>query len=77
MKGFVPFSARIQESLPMPITGDLIRLQNYVDDISTTLRHITASIPFMTEEERKKLADHMRKADPNFIAVLERLEKNK
>jgi hypothetical protein len=59
----------------MPVTGELIRLQNYVDDISTTLRRITATMPFMTDGERKALADYMRKADPNFVAVLERLEK--
>ena len=59
----------------MPVTGDLIRLQNYVDDIHTTLRRISANIPFMSEEEKKKLAEHMRKADPNYAAILERLEK--
>ena len=59
----------------MPVTGELIRLQNYVDDISTTLRRITATMPFMTESERKQLADYMRKADPSFLAVLDRLEK--
>jgi len=59
----------------MPVTGELIRLQNYVDDIATTLRRITATMPFMTAEERKLLADYMRKSDPNFLAVLERMEK--
>ncbi|MCU1285481.1 MAG: hypothetical protein JWO13_1831 [Acidobacteriales bacterium] len=59
----------------MPVTGELIRLQNYVDDIATTLRRITATMPFMTTEERKQLSDYMRKSDPNFLAVLERLEK--
>ena len=59
----------------MPVTGELIRLQNYVDDIATTLRRISATMPFMTEEERVRLAEYMRKSDPNFLAVLERLEK--
>jgi hypothetical protein len=59
----------------MPVTGELIRLQNYVDDISTTLRRITATMPFMTEVEKKSLAEYMRKADPSFMAVLEHLEK--
>ena len=59
----------------MPVTGELIRLQNYVDDIVTTLRRISANIPSMSEEERKVLAQHMRKADPSFGSVLERLEK--
>ena len=35
----------------MPVTGEIIRMMNYVDDISTTLRRITANFPFMTEEE--------------------------
>jgi hypothetical protein len=59
----------------MPVTGELIRLQNYVDDVATTLRRITATMPFMTTDERKQLADYMRKSDPNFLSVLERLEK--
>jgi hypothetical protein len=59
----------------MPVTGDLIRLQNYVDDIATTLRRISANLPFMTDDEKKKLADYMRKSDPAYLSVLERLEK--
>ena len=59
----------------MPVTGELIRLQNYVDDISTTLRRISANVTSMTPEERKRLADYMRNSEPNFIKVLESLEK--
>jgi hypothetical protein len=69
------FQAVIPIGESMPVTGELIRLQNYVDDISTTLRRITATMPFMTDGERKLLAEYMRKADPNFLTVLERLEK--
>jgi hypothetical protein len=65
-----------QEPL-MPVTGELIRLQNYIDDIATTLRKISATLPFMTEEERKALAEYMKKSDPNFSKVLERLESGK
>ena len=61
----------------MPVTGELIRLQNYIDDIATTLRKITATIPFMTDEERKQLAEYMKKSDPNFVKVLERVESGK
>ena len=61
----------------MPVTGELIRLQNYIDDIATTLRKITAAIPFMTDEERKQLADYMKKSDPNYVKVLERVESGK
>ena len=59
----------------MPATGELIRLMNYVDDIATTLRRISASIPTMTDEERAKLAEYMRKSDPSFDSVLQQLEK--
>ena len=57
------------------VTGELIRMMNYVDDIAATLRRITANYSLMTDEERKRLADYMRKADPNYIAVLEHLER--
>ncbi|MEO5936826.1 MAG: hypothetical protein ABIP81_06405 [Terriglobales bacterium] len=59
----------------MPMTGELIRLQNYVDDIAATLRRISANVTFMTDDERKRLAEYMKKSDPNFNIVLERLEK--
>ena len=61
----------------MPSTGELIRLQNYVDDIATTLRRISATLPFMTDDEKKRLADYMRACDPSFVSVLERLESGK
>jgi hypothetical protein len=59
----------------MLATGELIRLLNYVDDIAATLRRINASLPTLTGEERKRLAEYMRKSDPNFIAVLDSMEK--
>jgi len=59
----------------MAATGELIRLINYVDDINTTLRRISASIPLMDADERKRLAENMRAANSNFMAVLGQLEK--
>jgi hypothetical protein len=59
----------------MAATGELIRLINYVDDINTTLRRISASIPLMEPEERKKLAEHMRVASTHFNSLLAQLEK--
>ena len=61
----------------MPATGEFIRLMNYVDDIAATLRRISVSLPSMTDEERKRLAEYMRKSDPNFVAVLKELEGGK
>jgi hypothetical protein len=59
----------------MAATGELIRLMNYVDDIVTTLRRISASIPMMDADERKRLAEHLRMANLNFTAILGQLEK--
>ncbi len=58
----------------MQATGELIRLLNYVDDIAATMRRIHATVPTLTAEEKKRLAEYMRKSDPNFITVLEALE---
>jgi len=59
----------------MAATGELIRLMNYVDDISATLRRISAAIPLMDGDERKRLAEHLRTASSNFAAILTQLEK--
>ena len=59
----------------MAATRELIRLINYVDDIVTTLRRISASIPTIEPEERKRLAEHIRTANSSFTAVLAQLEK--
>jgi hypothetical protein len=47
----------------MQTTGELIRLLGYVDDIAATLHRIDATIPTLTPEERKRLAEYMRKSD--------------
>jgi hypothetical protein len=59
----------------MVVTGELIRMMNYVDDIAATLRRIQAGIPGMTDDERKRLADYMRKADPNYVRIMDSLDK--
>jgi hypothetical protein len=59
----------------MAATGELIRMMNYVDDIAATLRRINASLYLITGEEKQRLAEYMRKSDPNFISVVEQLEK--
>ena len=60
----------------MAQTGEFIRMTNYIDDIAATLRRVTASIPMMSEEEKKRLAEYMRNSEPNFVHVMESLEKN-
>ena len=59
----------------MQATGELIRLMNYVDDIATTLRRISATISTMTDEERKRLAEYMKKSEPSYDSVMESLER--
>jgi hypothetical protein len=59
----------------MAATGELIRLINYVDDINTTLRRISASVPAMDGDERKRLADSLRAAASNLNAVISNLDK--
>jgi len=59
-------------------TGELIRAMNYVDDINATLRRIGIYIPSMNADERKRLAESMRKiaeAVNTSIADLEKAEK--
>jgi hypothetical protein len=63
----------LEEVMPV-VSGESIRMINYVDDIAATLRRITANLPFMTDEEKKKLAEYMRKVDPNYLKVIEALE---
>jgi hypothetical protein len=61
----------------MPATGELIRNMNYVDDINTTLRRISGSTPLMTDEERKRLAEYMRKAVTNMEDIIKKVEQTK
>ena len=44
----------------MPLSGEAIRTMNYVDDISVTLRRILATISTLSEDERKRVADHIK-----------------
>jgi hypothetical protein len=62
------------ERIGMAATGELIRMMNFVDDIAATLRRINSSFYLLNGEEKRRLADYMRKADPNFLKVIEQLE---
>lgn len=59
----------------MPASGELIRSINYVEDITNTLRRITISIPAMSMEERKRLAETLRTAANAVNGVISELEK--
>jgi len=59
----------------MGTSGELIRLINYVDDISNTLRRIQAFVPGMEADESKKLAESLRAAGATLNGIVAQLEK--
>lgn len=59
----------------MGTSGELIRLINYVDDITATLRRINAFVAAMESDERKRLAESLKAAGSNLDALVVRLEK--
>ena len=59
----------------MPLSGEAIRTMNYVDDISVTLRRILSVLPILTEEERERVAAHIKQADPSYESVVQALSK--
>jgi hypothetical protein len=46
---------------------------NYVDDISVTLRRILSTLPVLTPEERARVLEHVRHADPSYESVVSAL----
>jgi hypothetical protein len=54
----------------MPLSGEAIRTMNYVDDISVTLRRILAVLPSLTDEERQRVAEHIKQTDPSYESVV-------
>jgi hypothetical protein len=61
----------------MAATGELIRLINYIDDIDTTLRRITAFVPGLEADEKKRLAEHLHATEAKFSSLLGTLEGGK
>jgi hypothetical protein len=59
----------------MPVTGELIRAMNYVEDITNTLRRICIYIPNMNTEERRRLAESLRTTVGAINAAIADLEK--
>jgi len=48
----------------MPLSGEAIRLMNYIDDVAVTLRRVLATIPTLTDDERALVAEHLLQAKP-------------
>jgi hypothetical protein len=57
----------------MPLSGEAIRLMNYIDDVAVTLRRVLATIPALTDEERARVAEHLLNAKPNAQDVAQAL----
>jgi hypothetical protein len=57
----------------MPLSGEAIRLMNYIDDVAVTLRRILAVIPTLSAEERAKIAEHLIQARPSAQDVADAL----
>jgi len=57
----------------MPLSGEAIRLMNYIDDVAVTLRRILATVPVLTAEERLRVAEHLQQAKPSADDVVQAL----
>jgi hypothetical protein len=72
---FTKFTLQLKiKNLPWAL---FIRLINFVDDITTTLRRIQASLPGVDAEERKRLAESLRAAGNRIADLLQEVEKTK
>ncbi len=57
----------------MPLSGEAIRLMNYIDDVAVTLRRVLAAAPGLSAEERARVAKHLEQASPSASDVLQAL----
>jgi hypothetical protein len=57
----------------MPLSGEAIRLMNYIDDVAVTLRRVLATVPTLSPEERLRVAEHLRQAHPSAEDVVKAL----
>lgn len=58
---------------PMPLSGEAIRLMNYIDDVAVTLRRVLATVPTLSAEERARVAEHLQQASPSADDVIKAL----
>jgi hypothetical protein len=57
----------------MPLSGEAIRLMNYIDDVAVTLRRVLATVPTLSAEERARVAEHLQEAKPSADDVAKAL----
>lgn len=53
----------------MPLSGEAIRLMNYIDDVAVTLRRVLATVPTLSAEERLRVAEHLQNSRPSAADV--------
>ena len=58
----------------MPLSGEAIRLMNYIDDVTVTLRRVLALAQTLTPEERKRVSEYMKNAEPSVETVIASLQ---
>jgi hypothetical protein len=58
----------------MPISGEAIRLMNYIDDVAVTLRRVLATVPTLSAEDRVKVAEHLQQSRPSPEDVMTALK---
>jgi len=63
----------ITEDYAMPLSGEAIRLMNYIDDVAVTLRRVLAFIPTLTAEERARVHEHLKHSRPNAEDIVKAL----
>ncbi len=57
----------------MPLSGEAIRLMNYIDDVAVTLRRVLATIPALSSEERARVSEHLLQSRPSADDLKEAL----
>ena len=57
----------------MPLSGEAIRLMNYIDDVAVTLRRVLAAVPTLPADERAKVAEHLQSSRPSAEEVAQAL----
>lgn len=57
----------------MPLSGEAIRLMNLIDDVAVTLRRVLAAAPQLSDEERERVAGHLRRSKPSIDDVVQAL----
>jgi hypothetical protein len=64
----------LNDEEPMPLSGEAIRLMNYVDDVTVTLRRVLALAQTLTPEERKRVSEYLKNAQPSVETVVSSLQ---